>query len=148
MKNKLFSMPKWTLQGRRVRNKEGSDPGFSICLRSRGSAVVMIGVCLKFVEQLSWQLHFYASLLLWDQEKGWEKSSLVRNRKHWKVKFCSHLFQKRKSVGVSVCVVVRVSVCVCVFVFWGRSSVHLEDYKPLFFFPWDTHLYLNFIKQL
>lgn len=48
-----------------------------------------------------------------------EKSPLVRNRKHQKVKFGSHLFQKKKKkklcgcIYVSLCVYLFVYMCLC-----------------------------------
>lgn len=100
-------------QKNQKKKNEGYEPRITICLLSWDSAVSVIWVCLKFAEQLSWQLHFYASLLVWDQKQDSEKSSLSRNRKHRKVKFCSHLHQKKKKKSVGVSMYVCVCLCVC-----------------------------------
>lgn len=92
-KKSLFSVLKRILQIRRVRKNEWYEPRISICLLNRDLADSMIWVCLKFVEELSWKLHFYASLLVWDQEQD-RKKFPCQKQEHMRVKFCSRLYQK------------------------------------------------------
>lgn len=92
-KKKKISVLKRILQIRRVRKNEWYEPRISICLLNRDLADSMIWVCLKFVEELSWKLHFYASLLVWDQEQD-RKKFPCQKQEHMRVKFCSRLYQK------------------------------------------------------